>query len=209
MQRGMIIGPQEQRSQPQSTFNAGVRSVFRAEFLQALTLLAQACEDVAARGFERPVLVGGAAVEFHTGGAVASGDFDFVAEDQRAFEDALITYGFRREDRTGWLLRGLYHPELSLGVEFVSGPLFDGLSDGQRVQLVEIVDGKAIPIAPVEDLIADRMAQYDSGTAPDRLGQAVKLFQLADRLDEAYLNRRIREDTGGRFDLEYLKRQAR
>src|SRR5258708_733620 len=56
--------------------------VFRLEFIEALRLLALACEEVATRGYERPVLVGGAAVEFHTGGAVASGDFDFVSEEQ-------------------------------------------------------------------------------------------------------------------------------
>ena len=167
-------------------FDQAPFSVFRPAFIEALSLLARACDEVAAKGFERPILVGGAAVEFHTGSAVVSGDFDFVAEDQRAFEDALISYGFRREDRPGWLLRGLYHPELSLGVEFVSGLLFDGRSDVQRVQLVEIVDGKAVAIAPVEDLIADRLGQYASGTAPEMLGQAIKLFQLADRLDEAY-----------------------
>jgi hypothetical protein len=117
-------------------------AVFRPEFIEALSLLAKACEDVASRGYERPILVGGAAVEFHTGSAVVSGDFDFVTGDQRAFEEALMVYGFRKEDRTGRLLRGLYHPDLLLGVEVVSGSPFDGHSDQQRIQLVEVTDGR-------------------------------------------------------------------
>jgi hypothetical protein len=64
-------------------------AVFRPEFIEALTLLARACSDLEAKGFQRPVLVGGAAVEFHTGSAVVSGDFDFVTADQREFEDVL------------------------------------------------------------------------------------------------------------------------
>jgi hypothetical protein len=181
--------------------------VFRREYVEALALLARACDDLARHGYKRPVLVGGGAVEFHTGGSVVSGDFDFVTAEQWAFEQALVSYGFRREDRVGRLLRGLYHPDLSLGVEVVSGMLFDGLSDVHRVQLVEIVDGKAMAIAPVEDLIADRMGQYvsTSNLVPEMLDQAVKLFQLADRLDEAYLDRRIRNETNGELGLTDLR----
>lgn len=187
--------------------NAGGNPVFRPEFIEALTLLARVCDDMAARGYRRPVLVGGAAVEFHTGSALVSGDFDFVADDQRVFEEALVARGFRREDRAGRLLRGLYHPELLLGVEVVSGLLFDGHSDPARIELVEILDGKAVAIAPVEDLIADRMGQYISTQVrvPEMLDQAIKMFQLADRLDEDYLDKRIRDETSGELGLEYLK----
>jgi hypothetical protein len=183
---------------------------FRPEYVGALTLLAKACDDLARNGYERPVLVGGGAVEFHTGGDIVSGDFDFVTAEQRAFEQALVSYGFRRENRAGRLLRGLYHPELGLGVEVVGGQLFDGLSDVRRVQLVEIIDGKAVAIAPIEDLIADRMGQYLStpNHVPEMLDQAVKLFQLADRLDEAYLDKRIRDETGGELGLANLRKLA-
>lgn len=75
----------------------------------------------------------------------------------------------------------------------------------RRLQLVDIVDGKAVVVAPVEDLIADRMGQYASGAAPEMLGQAIRLLQLADRLDDAYLDKRIRDDSSGIYDLTYLK----
>jgi hypothetical protein len=188
-----------------------VETVFRPEYLQALALFARACEDFVKNGYPRPVLVGGGAVEFHTGGAVVSGDFDFVAAARQAFEETLISYGFKREDRAGRLLRGLYHPELGLGAEIVSKPLFDGLSDVHRVQLVEIVDGKAVAIAPIEDLIADRMGQYlsTSNRVPEMLDQAIKLLRLADRLDADYLDKRIRDETHGELGLPDLRELAK
>lgn len=182
-------------------------SVFRSEFIDTLALLAQACDDMVRKGYERPVLVGGGAVEFHTGSVVVSGDFGFVTEEMQAFGEALAACGFKREDRPRRLLIGWYHPELAMRVQVVSGDLFDGNSDRRRVQLVDIIDGKAVAIAPIEDLIADRLEQHASTETgmPDRLDQAVKLFRLADHPDEAYLDRRIRQESGGTFDLAYLK----
>ena len=74
--------------------------------------------------------------------------------------------------------------------------VFDGVGDGNRVA-----------IAPLEDMIADRMGQHTStpSRAPDMLGQAVKLLQLAEKLDDAYLDRRIRQETLDEFGLAYLK----
>jgi hypothetical protein len=68
---------------------------FRPEFREALWLLARAIADMTARGLEPPVLVGGAAVEFYTGGAVTSGDFDLVTPHRSALEEALRPHGFR------------------------------------------------------------------------------------------------------------------
>jgi hypothetical protein len=67
--------------------------VFRPEFIEALSLLAQVCDEVERKGYPRPILVGGAAVEFHTGGAVIW-RFDFVTPAHEAFEELLPKYGF-------------------------------------------------------------------------------------------------------------------
>jgi hypothetical protein len=92
-------------------------------------------------------------------------------------------------------------------VEVVSGSLFEGRSDLNRVLLVDIAEGKAVAIAPIEDLIADRMGQYVSTASrvPEMLDQATKLLLLADSLDETYLERRIREETLGELGLEVLR----
>jgi hypothetical protein len=182
-------------------------AAFRPQFIEAMALLARACDEFSAKGYPRPIVVGGAAVEFYTGGAIMSGDVDFFTDWQREFENVLITLGFRREDRSGRLLRGLYHPELDIGVEVVSGEFFDGNADRTKVQLVEIRDGHEIPFAPIEDMIADRLGQFTSGTGggEEMRQQAIALYRLAEEPDEEYLDRRIREDTCGTLGLADLR----
>jgi len=68
-------------------------SQFRPEFVTALEILGRAFELVVAGGHPRPVLVGGAAVEFYTGGAITSGDFDVVTAADLALEKALVVQG--------------------------------------------------------------------------------------------------------------------
>jgi hypothetical protein len=116
-------------------------SVYRPEFVAALALLAEAFDEVVAVGYDRPIIVGGAAVEFYTGGAVVSGDFDVLTAAQAELESALIRRGFVRPNAPGMLLRGLYHPELAVGFEVVSGHLFDGAAERTRTRVVPIKAG--------------------------------------------------------------------
>jgi hypothetical protein len=183
--------------------------VFRPAFIEALSLLAQVCDEVERKGYPRPILVGGAAVEFHSGGAVISGDFDFVTPAHEAFEELLPKYGFIIEEkRHGGGMKSFRHPTLDLGVEVLSDHLYSG-SDVTRVRLVEVVDGKRIAISPIEDLIADRLGQYaDDGQRVEMLGQAIRLFKLAREPDEDYLDGRIRGQTGDEWSLARLKERA-
>ena len=183
-----------------------IARAYRPEFFEALALLAQACDDMAAKGYDRPVLVGGAAVEIHTGGAVTTADFDFVTPRHEAFEKILLNYGFVEITPPGRLRRTFHHPTLDLGAEVVSDLPFDGRSDPLRVQLVEIVNGKAVGVLPVEDLIADRVKQHLDEDRPEMRDQAIKLFQLAMGLDTNYLEERIRAETLGELGVADLKR---
>jgi hypothetical protein len=114
--------------------------------------------------------------------------------------------GFRQKDRAGWKRGGFYHPALLIGVEFVSGAYFDGYGDRARIRLLDLESG-AIPVAAVEDLIADRMGQWEAANrrAPEMLRQAQLLMALAGELDDTYLDRRIREETAGGCNLSALK----
>lgn len=189
-------------------------STYRPEFVAALSLLADAFDEVVAAGCERPIIVGGAAVEFYTGGAVTSGDFDVLTAAQAELETALLRRGFVRPRGPGTLLRGLLHPGLGIGFEVVSGHLFDGAADRTRTRIVPI-DAGAVRFPPVEDMIADRMGQF---AAPDRgdaemLGQAVALYRIArtnleDPLDTQYLDARIKHETAGSCDLQFLIEKA-
>ncbi len=184
---------------------------FRPEFVEALTLLATAIEQLADSGHSPPVLVGGAAVELYTGGQITSGDFDFVSSRQPEFFAELEKLGFERPDRAGWLTRSLWHPRLRFGVQVVSGSLMDGNADSERIRLIDVSTGPeerglTLRVIPVEDLIADRMAQALAGKPfrKDMQNQSVRLYELAESIDSDYLERRIRTETGGEASLETL-----
>ena len=167
-------------------------------------MFARASAAMTAKGHEAPVLVGGGAAELYSGSAIATGDFDVVTGRQRAFEDELVALGFARPVAPGHSFTGMLHPDLKLGFEVVSSVLLDGAADRDRVRVFAAgEDGTVAVIAP-EDMIADRMGQYASGTAPEMLDQARKLFALSDGLDLAYLDRRIREETIGDHGLDTL-----
>lgn len=176
---------------------------FTPEFVEALRLIGSAMEEVRAANLQCPVLVGGAALQLWTTGRYVSGDFDLVGVDPTPMETALVARGFRREDRSGHLMRGLYHPTLDLGVEFVSGRLFDGNADLERLRLIAIGPDSRVLVIPVEDVIADRLGQYAANPATGHalLRQAALAWSLAPEIDRPYLDKRIRTETVETLDL--------
>src|SRR3954451_1770493 len=109
---------------------------FRPEFTEALEVLAAAFTAAVARGANQPVIVGGAAVEFYTAGGIQSADFDIVSVRDDIVVEELKARGFR--EKYEGVLRGLYHPDLLMVVDFVSGSLFDGKTDRQRLTLAVV-----------------------------------------------------------------------
>jgi hypothetical protein len=83
-------------------------------------------------------------------------------------------------------------------VELVTGPLFEGRTDPDRLQLVVVdeASGARAIFPPPEDMIANRLAQYASDPKghDDMLEQAHLLASLAENLDMAYLKRRVAEE---------------
>ncbi len=168
-------------------------------------MFAAVSEALRATGQPRPILVGGAAVEYWAGSAVATGDFDLCSPVQSELEAVMRDHGFVRPSGAGIATRGWVHPALSLGFEVVGSTPLDGLVDRNRIPLIDnFAPGMAFAILSVEDLIADRMGQYASGTAPDRIGQARLLFQLHPDLDRDYLDRRIFEESSGDYGIKDL-----
>lgn len=135
-----------------------------------------------------------------------TGDFDICSPWQEALDEELQHAGFVRPSGVGQLTRGWLHPGLKLGFEVVASVPMDGNVDREHVLLVEdIGDGSSFAIISVEDLIADRMGQYASGTAKDRLEQARILLALHPTADLDYLERRIRQETAGEYGITALK----
>lgn len=180
-------------------------STYRPAFEAALRLFAAVSETMRDAGHSAPILVGGGAVELYSGSAIMTGDFDLVTGRQDAFEAILQANGFVRPSGPGVATRGWVHPDLQLGFEVVSDRLLDGNADRSRVRLLDAGEGKSFAVISVEDLIADRMGQYASGTAADLLEQARALYKLSERIDRAYLDRRIREETAGDHGIEIVE----
>ena len=178
---------------------------WRPEFLAALRMLAAVSEALAARGYSRPVLVGGGAVEFYTGSAIMTGDIDVTTPVQPELEEELQKLGFVRPSGPGKSTRGWVHPDLGLGFEVVGDSPMGDTPDPVRVRLVyPVAEKPGVRVLSIEDMIADRMGQYASGTAPDMLAQARELFTLSEALDRDYLDRRIRTETLGDYGVEAL-----
>ncbi len=179
---------------------------WRPEFLAALRMLARASEGLAQRGFSRPVLVGGGAVEFYTGSAIMTGDIDVTTPVQPELEEELQKLGFVRPSGAGKSTRGWVHPDIGLGFEVVASVPMDGNIPAAHLTLLTPVAGEPeVAIISVEDLIADRMGQYASGTAREMLAQARALYSLPIAFDRDYLDQRIREESCGDYGVEDLE----
>ncbi len=94
-----------------------------------------------------------------------------------------------------------------MGVEFVSGQLFDGQADRARLVQVDVGDGSRIIVIPPEDVIADRLGQHAAAPATDRtqLALARMVYSLAERLDETYLLHRVQNETGSAMSAEEMR----
>lgn len=178
---------------------------YRPEFEAALAMFASISEAMAGKGYTRPVLVGGAAAEFYTASAISTLDFDVCCIADDALADIMVEHGFIRPRAPGHTALGWVHPELSMGFEIVADVPMDGAIRAEHLVLVtNFVSDKAFATISVEDLIADRIGQYASGTASDRLAQAKELYRLNPDCDLPYLERRIREESTGEYGVDIL-----
>lgn len=178
--------------------------MYRPQFEDALRLLARVSAEMDDAGHRPPILVGGAAVELYTAGAITTGDFDLSCGRQDVLEAAMQRLGFARPTGAGLATRGWVHAALGLGFEIVSDNLLDGMADRTMVRIVEIGSEGSVAVIAPEDIIADRMGQYASGSAPEMLAQAQALFNLCEGLDLQYMDRRIREETAGDHGVQDL-----
>ncbi len=177
---------------------------YRREFKEALSLLAQAIAAASTKGASTPILVGGGAAELYTGSEILSGDLDLIAANHEPLVTALTTVGFVPVKGAP---NQLTHPRLNMAVEFVSGPLMDGRTDDRRIRSIDVDGSGTIRVIPIEDLIADRVSQALAGSTlrEDMLRQALTLLKLAEGVDRTYLDKRIKEETGGGADLGFLQ----
>ena len=83
--------------------------------------------------------------------------------------------------------------------------MLDGVADPERLLLLGLGEDGRVAVIAIEDIIADRMGQYASGSAPAMLEQARALFALHRDADVQYLDRRIRYETVGSHGITDLE----
>ena len=105
---------------------------------------------------EKPVLVGGAAVELYTGGAYTTGDLDFVGTVPQPVAERMKEVGFRKRGRH-WL-----HEGGKIFIEFPSSGL-----DGGEEPIVLEVEGERLLVVEPEALVADRLAAWQVWQSPE------------------------------------------
>ena len=79
------------------------------------------------------------------------------------------------------------------------------MAERERVRLIDFGDDGEVAIISIEDMIADRMGQFASGSASDTLEQARRLFILHADVDLDYMDQRIRYESGGDYGVADLK----
>ena len=84
----------------------------------------------------------------------------------------------------------------------------DGRADSSKIRVIDVGSDRELPlrVIPIEDLIADRMAQALSAhpLREDMKNQAISLYRFAENPDKDYLDRRIKFETGSEASLETL-----
>lgn len=117
--------------------------------------------------------------------------------------DHRTTFGATKPEGLGHTPLGWVHPAFGLGFEVVASTPMDGTADSARMMLVQpIGESATFRILSLEDMIADRMGQYASGTAREIGEQAAILLALYPECDRAYLDARIRDGSLGDYGID-------
>ncbi|MCL5104695.1 MAG: hypothetical protein M1133_11370 [Armatimonadetes bacterium] len=148
-----------------------------------LWVLAIITEYLAPKGV-RPILVGGAAVEFYTAGGYATLDIDVIA-DVRILGPAMLELGFQKAGRH-WT-----RSDIDIALEAPSEAL-----EADPSRIVEMdMKGSKVYVIGVEDLIIDRLNAYVHWKSDEDGRWATHLLvENGDAIDWDYLNGRAEQE---------------
>ena len=190
---------------------------WRTRFLGALQLFAQAGARLPL-GVPDPVLGGGSALELYTGGLWAASDLEVIAADVRRLTAELFAVGFRWSDRPGHAARGLWHPELQIGINIVEGYAAPSAAEQSNRLVVtlgreppRLTEVVSLTVIGIEDLIAQQVGCWlrDGAPAGDFATRVQALVGLGREgvggsFRAGYLQRRLARETNGEVVLEDL-----
>lgn len=147
-------------------------------------------EEMTRRGAERPIVVGGEAVELYTQGRYTTGDIDIKGQ-KETLEAVLGDWGFVKEGRA-WASR-----EYDLYIDRLGGSLDEGAEAERRTNSIAIAPRLEVRVISFEDLIVDRLCAAKYWDDSDSLMWAKILFEILMKTggaDTGYLVRRAEQE---------------
>ncbi|MGA1842887.1 MAG: UbiD family decarboxylase [bacterium] len=135
---------------------------------------------------ERPVLIGGQALEYYTLGGYTTGDIDIALPSSKEVDTIFSKLGFHKEGRY-WI-----REDIDALIEAPTSDL-----SGEDAQLVELeIEDMHCYIIGLEDLIIDRLNGYVHWHWEDDGRWVKRLLSLhAEEIDKEYLFRKAREQS--------------
>ena len=190
------------------------RTLWRASLINALQLVGQASARLPF-GEPEPVLHGSSAIELYTGGLWSAADLDLYTLEPRPLIAELFGMGFRWAERPRSGGRGLWHPELHIGINIGSGGTLSDVAELSNVLTVindldfEQHAQSSLKVIGIEDLIAAQVAgclmlrtPFSEAASLTRVLVALARKGVGGRFRAGYLQRRVTWDTDGAVVLE-------
>lgn len=154
--------------------------------VRVAAILTQALETVGVH----PILVGGGAVEFYTGGGYATGDIDMVAPEGKETAVILSGLGFEKRGKN-WI-----NEKLNLFVEFPNSNLRPG-----EEHIIIDVDGVHVRMVSPEDLVVERLKSFKLYGATVDAANAMLIMGAEPQFDFRRAARRAaKEDVRDAYD---------
>jgi hypothetical protein len=142
-------------------------------------------DEIYAMTGQRPIVVGGEALEIYSQGNYTTGDIDLKAP-LEALDKVLKELGFIKTKSYG-------NKDLDIFVEYQGAGLDEGPEAEKRTRLIPI-EGKMVRVISIEDLMVDRLNAAKWWNDQDSKIWARFLY---------YLGRKLKD-----IDIDYLKKQA-
>ena len=146
--------------------------------------------EMTQRGAERPIVVGGEAVELYTQGRYTTGDIDIKAR-KDTLEAVLSDWGFVREGRI-WISK-----EYDMYVDWLGSSLDEGAEAERRTNMIALAPGLEVRVISFEDIIVDRLCAAKYWDDRDSMIWAKVLLEImikAGGADSGYLAKRAEQE---------------
>jgi hypothetical protein len=163
---------------------------FENESRRRAVFIAILSGEMVRRGAERPIVVGGEALELYTQGRYTTGDIDLKGN-KEALDVVLEEWGFVKEGRV-WMSK-----EYNLYVDWLGGSLDEGAEAERRTNLIALDEQNEIRVVSMEDLIIDRLYAAKYWSDQDSLMWAKALMEILRRTggpDRRYLANRAEQE---------------